>query len=109
MKRWKIQYWDSLEKNNPIDEFLAKLTQQEIESIFKEIDSLVVDGNELRLPHSKALGKGLFELRERRYGYRVYYCFRPGCTIVLLSLGDKASQEEDIAIARERLLELGEE
>lgn len=61
-------------------------------------------GNGLALPHSKALGKGLFELRERRFGYRIYYCFRSESVIILLAAGDKRTQERDIKIARDRLL-----
>lgn len=61
-------------------------------------------GNELKLPHSKSLGKGLFELRERRYGYRVYYCFYGKAIVILLAAGDKKSQNNDIKVARERLL-----
>ncbi len=60
-------------------------------------------GNELRLPHSKALGDGLFELPERRHGYRIYYGFNGKSLIILLAAGDKTSQERDIKIARERL------
>ena len=49
------------------------------------------------------LSNGLFELRERRFGYRIYYCFGPHNTIILLAAGDKQSQEKDIKTARERL------
>lgn len=60
-------------------------------------------GNSLRLPHSKALGDGLFELRERAYGYRIYYGFLPNNTIVMLQAGDKGSQKRDIRLSSERL------
>lgn len=63
----------------------------------------------LKLPHSKALGKGLFELRERKYGYRVYYGFLKKYIIILLAAGDKNSQEKDILIARGRLAEYKKE
>jgi len=63
-------------------------------------------GNELKLPQSKALGKGLFELREQRFGFRIYYCFSDNCIIILLAAGDKKSQKSDIVVARKRLLEL---
>ena len=36
----------------------------------------------MRMPHSKPLGAGLFELREGRV--RLFYMFRPGRRIVLL-------------------------
>lgn len=67
---------------------------------------LKLGGNELKLPHSKSLGRKLFELRERRYGYRVYYMFYDGHIIVLLAAGDKSSQQNDIKISRLRLVEV---
>jgi putative addiction module killer protein len=70
---------------------------------------LEASGNKLKLPHSKSLGKGLFELRERRYGYRIYYGFLGEFIIILLAVGDKKGQAKDISIARERLLEIREE
>lgn len=61
-------------------------------------------GNTLRLPHSKALGQGLFELKEKQYGYRIYYTFLKGQRVIMLHAGDKSTQKKDIKIARERLL-----
>ncbi|OGT51875.1 MAG: hypothetical protein A3E84_05455 [Gammaproteobacteria bacterium RIFCSPHIGHO2_12_FULL_42_13] len=57
-------------------------------------------GNELKLPHSRALGGGLFELRERRFGLRLYYCFKPDQTILIAHAGDKSKQEADIDKSR---------
>lgn len=63
-------------------------------------------GNELRMPHSKALSDGLFELRERRYGFRIYYSFHGKQIVIVLAAGDKSSQDKDIRKARKRLEEL---
>ena len=41
-------------------------------------------GNTLREPVSKALSEGLFELRGRTSGVRIFYTFKPGRVIVLL-------------------------
>src|SRR5690349_698795 len=81
-------------------------TVQELKSIVKEVKLLERCGNRLRLPHSKALGEGLFELRERTYGYRIYYAFLPNHNIVMLHAGDKNSQKSDIHLARERLAKM---
>jgi len=67
------------------------------------LEILAEMGNELKLPRSKPLGKGLFELREWQFEYRIYYCFHGNKLIVLLAVGDKSSQEDDIAAARNRL------
>ena len=61
---------------------------------------LELSGHTLHLPHSKSLGKGLFELRERRFGYRIYYKFGQDKTVILLHAGDKSRQANDIIRAR---------
>jgi putative addiction module killer protein len=97
MMAWNIMYVGSVEL------WLESLSKQQLKSIAKELRFLELSGSQLRLPHSKSLGKGLFELRERKYGYRVYYAFDQGKVIVLLQAGDKSSQKRDISIAREML------
>lgn len=79
------------------------MTGEQLISVSKELTLLVKLGNELRLPHSRALGDGLFELRERKFGYRLYYTFCDNRLIIVVVSGDKKSQERDINIARERL------
>lgn len=103
---WEIEYWHSGSDHNTVETWLDSLTAKEFKSIAKEISLLGLCGNTLRLPHSRSLQKGLFELRERKYGFRIYYTFLQGKVIVLLSSGDKNTQEKDIIIARERLNQL---
>lgn len=103
MKKWRIEYWVGPRGASPIEKWFEKRTKDQIKSIAKEIKMLEIFGNDLKMPHSKALGDGLFELRERRYGYRIYYGFIGGQIIILLTAGDKKSQENDIETARERL------
>lgn len=103
MSKWKVEYWDSETGKNPVEKWLDGLTREQFQSIFKEIVMLKIAGNELKLPHSRALGKGLFELRERKYGYRIYYGFLEKFIIILLAAGNKKSQEKDILVARKRL------
>ena len=105
MKKWDIEYWVNDNGNSPIAKWLDKLTKEQLNSIAEELSILEELGNELKLPHSRALGKGLFELRERQFGYRVYYCFKGNQLIILLTAGDKKSQEKDIKVAYKRLLE----
>jgi putative addiction module killer protein len=65
-------------------------------------------GRDLRLPHCRALGDGLFELRDtsRGPGYRISYCFAGDKLIVLVPSGDKSTQERDIVTATRRMEEL---
>jgi hypothetical protein len=71
MKQWKIKYWAPRKSKGPIEKWFDKLTKEQFKSLAKEIMMLEQVGNELKLPHSKALGKGLFELRERQLQFLV--------------------------------------
>jgi putative addiction module killer protein len=91
---WKVRYFESVES------WLNGLNKPQLKSIAKELRLVEMCGNELRLPHSKSLGGGLFELRERRFGLRVYYCFDENSIVLLLHAGDKGSQKNDIKVAK---------
>ena len=72
------------------------------------IELLAAHGPDLRLPHSRALGAGLFEMRvhsPHAIG-RAFYCFRKGQQVIILHAFVKKSQatpDKDLAIARQRL------
>ena len=68
-------------------------------------------GPDLRMPHSKAMGTGLFELRPRgREGIgRAMYCFVSGERIFILHAFIKKTQatpERELRIARKRMKEV---
>jgi putative addiction module killer protein len=92
-----------LEFASELSFYLDKLSKEHLKSIAKELKLLELCGNNLKLPHSKALGRGLFELRERVYGYRIYYTFVASRKIILLNIGNKRTQQNDIKVARNRL------
>jgi putative addiction module killer protein len=89
---------------NRVEKWLDSLTKLQLKSLAKEIKLLELCGQDLRLPHSRVLGAGLFELRERRYGLRIYYGFEVDQRIILLHAGHKDDQTKDFSQAR-RLLE----
>ena len=75
------------------------------------IELLAQHGPSLRLPHSKAFGDGLFELRPRgRSGIgRAFYCFLLGKRIVVVHAFIKKTQEtpdKELKLARKRVKEL---
>jgi phage-related protein len=68
-------------------------------------------GPNLRLPHSRAFGGGLFELRPRdKSGIgRAFYCFLVGQRVVILHAFIKKSQqtpERELKLARKRMKEV---
>ncbi len=75
------------------------------------VELLAEYGPSLRLPHSRALGDGLFELRPRgRSGIgRTFYCFMLGKRIVVLHAFIKKTPQtpdRELKLARKRLKEL---
>ncbi|HEX5760054.1 MAG TPA: type II toxin-antitoxin system RelE/ParE family toxin [Thermoanaerobaculia bacterium] len=75
------------------------------------VELLMEFGPHLRMPHSRALGAGLFELRPRgREGIgRALYCFTIDRRIVILHAFVKKTQatpERDLLIARKRMNEV---
>ena len=68
-------------------------------------------GLDLRMPHSRAMGGGLFELRPKgREGIaRVFYCMKLGRRIIVLHSFIKKTQEtpkREVEIARRRQKEV---
>lgn len=75
------------------------------------VELLAEHGPSLRLPHSRALGDGLFELRPRgRSGIgRAFYCFMLGRRVIVVHAFIKKSQQtpdRELKLARKRLKEL---
>jgi len=105
-QKWTIKYWCDDSDESSVEKWLDSLTDEQLKSIAKEMKLLELCGNLLKLPHSRSLKKGLFELRERNYGLRIYYAFLPNKIILMLHAGNKKTQDKDIDIARDRLAEL---
>ncbi len=75
------------------------------------VELLIEFGPDLRMPHSRPMGGGLFELRPRgREGIgRALYCFVAGRRVVILhAFGKKtrATPLRDLDIARKRMREV---
>lgn len=75
------------------------------------VELLMEFGPDLRMPHSRAMGGGLFELRPRgREGIgRVFYCFVVSQRVVILHSFIKKAQEtpeRELKIARQRQREV---
>ena len=68
-------------------------------------------GPDLRMPHSKAMGNGLFEIRAKGQDGigRAFYCFVKGKRIIILHAFIKKSQatpQKELMIARKRMKEV---
>jgi len=75
------------------------------------IELLAEHGPSLRLPHSRSLGDGLFELRPRgKSGIgRAFYCFLLGRRVVIVHAFRKKTQrtpDSELGLARRRVREV---
>lgn len=105
-QKWELEYWCNYEEDSPIEEWLNLLHKEQLKSVAKELKLLELCGNRLQLPLSRSLKNGLFELRERKYGFRIYYTFLKNRKILMMHAGDKKTQNRDIDRARDRLYQL---
>ncbi len=100
-------------------EYFHSRVKEEIESWPSEIladyarivELLMEFGPHLRMPHSRALGDGLFELRPRgAEGIgRAFYCFMVRKRIVILHAFVKRTEEtpeRELRLARKRMKEV---
>lgn len=75
------------------------------------VELLAEYGPSLRLPHSRAMGEGLFELRPRGSSGigRAFYCFLLGRRVVVVHAFIKKTQQtsdKELKIARKRTKEI---
>lgn len=65
-----------------IKDFIKSLEETTIAKVLRIIDLLEEYGNELRMPYSRSLGQGLFELRVRgRQEVRLFYTFHDNAAV----------------------------
>lgn len=105
MNSWNIVLWESKNGRKPVERWLKNLSTTHKRKIDKLFGLLEGFDPELKLPHNKNIGDGLFELRDtsRGPGYRIYYSINNSFIVVLLAAGSKSTQEKDILIAKRRL------
>lgn len=109
MMPWVIDYY-SEEVRLEIESFPVGIRA----SYIRLTELLEEFGLNLRMPYSRAMGGGLFELRPRgREGIaRVFYCTKVGMTIVILhSFLKKTNRtpKKDLDLARRRQKEAGDD
>lgn len=87
-----------------MEQWLDQLRPGEFGAVAFHIDRLAENGARLRMPHSRALGEGLLELRVDlgRSAWRITYWFAPGRRIVLLTVFRKQRMNERAEVERGR-------
>lgn len=100
---WSITYY-----NERVRREVMSMPTGIVADYVRLTDAMAVHGADLRMPHSKAMGGGLFELRPKGPDGtgRVFYCTQVGRTIVVLHSFVKKTQQTpdaELRLARQRL------
>ena len=94
----------SVELEPEVEHWLDRLVVTEFAAVLPHIERLAERGSQLRMPASRALGDGLFELRFDigRVAWRITYFFAADRRIVLLTVFRKQRQNERNEVQRAR-------
>jgi phage-related protein len=100
---WRITYY-----NERVQRDVWAMPASIVADYLRLTEAMALYGADLRMPHSRAMGGGLFELRPKgSEGIgRVFYCTQVGKTIVVLHSFVKKTQETpdaEMRVARKRL------
>jgi hypothetical protein len=95
--------WD-VEIEQEVQTWLDSLDTIAFEVVETHIDLLAEFGAALRMPHSRSLGDGLFELRfdMARRAWRITYWFAPARVVAALTVFTKQRNNEKAEIRRAR-------
>ena len=108
---FSVPSWQIIYFNDRVQKDVLSLPSGILADYLRLTEAMALYGADLRMPHSRALGAGLFELRPKGpegIG-RVFYCTQVGRVIVILHSFIKKTQETpdaDMRMARKRLKEV---
>ncbi len=94
----------SVELEPEVERWFDNLTPKTFAFVLPHMERLADHGSQLRMPASRSLGDGLFELRFdlQRVSWRITYYFAPARRIVLLTAFRKQRQNERTEVNRAR-------
>ena len=99
---WAIEEYRTASGESPVRMFLGSIERRDLADALALIKLAEERGNQLREPHSKALGGGLYELRGKQV--RLFYVFGPGRRVITLLSGIIKKQDRipESALAQAR-------
>jgi len=108
---WEIIYYETSSGREVVKDFIDSLQESTQAKLGRQLDLLEEHGNQLGMPHAKAMGGGLIELRVRgKQEVRAFYAFAVDKRIYLLHGFVKKAQttpKKELDIARQRQAEIG--
>lgn len=100
-----VEFYELADGTEPVRNFLESLEPKLKAKMFREIDLLMANGPDLRMPHSRSVEDGIFELRAKQGTdiSRVLYFFFFGKKAILANGFIKKSQktpQKELALAK---------
>lgn len=107
---WKLVFYETASGRSPVQEYLVGLPGAERDRVARRLESLVLLGTDLGMPHVLRLqGSELWEFRvPGRIQHRIFYVALQGRRFLLLHAFTKKSQAtppREITTAESRLLD----
>ena len=104
---FQLELYETENGERPVSDFLDSLDNKMAAKLIGLMDVLEEKGTELRLPYSKSMGEGIFELRCKQGSNitRVLYFFYEGKIIIVTNGFVKKTQKtpsKEIKLAKER-------
>ena len=105
MEEFEIEFFEKDDGTEPAKDFLMGLDAKMRAKMLRTIDLLATNGTDLRMPYSKSLEDGIFELRAKVGSNisRVLYFFFVGKKVILTNGFIKKTQRtpaREIALAK---------
>ncbi|KGJ90479.1 type II toxin-antitoxin system RelE/ParE family toxin [Thalassotalea sp. ND16A] len=102
---WNIQFYDG------VDDQILKMPAKIQARFIRIMDLMEIHGANLGSPHTKSLGRGLFEIRAKaKEGIaRGMFCYLQGKNIVIVHAFIKKTQKipsKELELARQRMKEV---
>ena len=90
--------------SDEVETWYLNLSTKEINKVDEVLNLLETRGNKLRMPHSRSLGDGLFELRFDidKTAWRITYAFEPKQHVITLTKFRKQRNNEKGEVRRAR-------
>ena len=103
---WSVTFY-----SDRVEAEIAEMSPGFVARFIKYAERMEIYGPDLGMPHTKAMGSGLFELRLKAGEgiARVFYCTRVGRRIVMLHHFIKKTEKtpaKELLIARTRMKEI---
>lgn len=95
MCKYEVEFFEKTDGTYPVEEFILSQDVKMRAKLFRLIELLESEGNELREPYSKHLDDGIFEIRAKQANNitRILYFFIVGRKIILTNGFVKKTQK----------------